>query len=647
MPVLDGGLSGPRFDRRRLPARSERVEPVWTQELDPVTGAALLVIAGETVLIVWLLGRRASRRRGRFLLKDRLRFETLLSELSAGLIHVAASDLDPALERGLGQVVTFLDVDRGNLDQSVDGTAGPRISSGAPGVEALPRVMDGAQFPWTTEQLRRGAVVRFARVEELPATAATDRASYVRAGTRSHVSFPLCASGPLLGVLSFDSVRRERTWPDELVERLRLLSEAFASALERKRMEISITGRWRLEQLVSALSVAFSGLTSVDFDRGIQRGLHQVVAFLGVDGGSLIEFSRDGRTARSWAIEEWMDVGEFPWMTSRLRRGNVVSFSELAQLPDDAAVDRRSYLAHRIKPQVAVPLQVGGTVVGGLVFGAVGAERARSKELLRELQVIGEVFANALSRKQGDLEAQRLRQELAHIGRVSAMGELTASLAHELSQPLTAILNNAEAVQRLLTGDVVNLELAREALADIVADDKRAGDVIRRLRVLLKKGDLEFAWLDANAMVSEVAWLVRSDAVGRSVGMRLELAPDLPDVRGDRVQLQQVVLNLVLNGFDAMREPGPGDHTLVIRTARDRVGAVGISIQDSGSGFDATDDDRMFQPLYTTKTEGLGMGLAIARTIVGAHGGRLWAANNVGRGATFHFTLPVREQSAP
>jgi signal transduction histidine kinase len=617
-----------------------------TSELTLVGVVGLALIVGEALLIVWLLVRRASRRRAKLLLEERLRFETLLSELSAGLIHVAAADLDPAIARGLGQIVTFLGVDRGNLDASVDGGPGARISSGPPGLEALPRVMDGGQFPWTTAQLRHGAVVRFARVDELPASAAIDRASYERAGTRSHVSFPLCASGPLLGVLSFDSVRGERAWPDELVERLRLLSEAFASALERKRMELSLADRWRLDQLLSALSVAFSHLSAVDFDHGIQRGLHQVVAFLGVEGGSLIEFSRDGRTARSWAIEEWMDVGEFPWMTSRLREGDVVSFSRLAELPADAAVDRRSYLAHRIKPQVAVPLQVGGAVVGGLVFGAVGAERAESAELIRQLQLIGEVFANALSRKQGELEAQRLRQDLAHIGRVSAMGELTASLAHELSQPLTAILNNAEAVQRLLAGDAVNLELVREALEDIVADDKRAGDVIRRLRVLLKKGDLEFAWLDANEVVSEVAWLVRSDAVGRNVGMRLELAPDLPNVRGDRVQLQQVVLNLVLNGFDAMREPGSGNRTLVIRTARDSAAAVGVSIEDSGSGFDETDTDRMFQPLYTTKTEGLGMGLAIARTIVGAHGGRLEGANNAEHGATFHFTLPVRQEEA-
>ena len=615
---------------------------MWTSELTLVGVVGLALIVGEALLIAWLLVRRASRRRAKLLLEERLRFETLLSELSAGLIHVAAADLDPAIERGLGQIVTFLRVDRGNLDASGDGGPGVRISSGRPGVETLPWVMDGGQFPWTTEQLRRGTVVRFTRIDELPVSAAIDRASYESAGTRSHVSFPLCASGPMLGVLSFDTVRGERAWPDELVERLRLLSEAFASALERKRMELSLADRWRLEQLLSALSVAFSRLSAGDFDHGIQRGLHQVVTFLGVDNGSLIEFSGDGRTARSWAIEEWMDVGEFPWMTARLRRGDVVSFSPLAELPDDAAVDRHSYLAHRIKPQVAVPLQVGGAVVGGLVFGAVGAERAESKELIRQLQLIGEVFANALSRKQGELEAQRLRQDLAHIGRVSAMGELTASLAHELSQPLTAILNNAEALQCLLAEGAVNLELVREALEDIVADDKRAGDVIRRLRVLLKKGDLEFAWLDANEVVSEVAWLVRSDAVGRNVGMRLELAPDLPNVRGDRVQLQQVVLNLVLNGFEAMREPGLGDRTLVIRTARDSAAAVGISIEDSGSGFDETDNDQMFQPLYTTKTEGLGMGLAIARTIVGAHGGRLGAANNVDHGATFHFTLPVR-----
>ncbi len=580
-------------------------------------------------------------RRAKLVLEERLRFEALLSELSAGLIHVPATEIDAALELALQQVGTFLGVDRGNLDEHVGGEPGTRISWAMRGLEEPPRVTDADQFPWTAERLARGELVRFSRVDELPKEAAIDRASYQRVGTRSKVLLPLRAGGSILGVLSFGSVRDERVWPDELVERLHLLSQAFASALVRKRVEVSLAERLRFEKLLSSLSAAFSHLSAVDFDRGVQRGLRQVVDFLGVDRGSLIEFSRDGGTARSWAIEEWMDVGEFPWMTARLQRGDVVNFSQLEELPDEAAVDRQSYLTHRVKPQVAVPLLVGGIVVGGLVFSTVAAERARSDELLQRLRLLGEVFANALSRKQGEFEAQRLRQDLTHIGRVSALGELTASLAHELNQPLTAILSNAQAAQRLLAADAVNLEEVREILQDIVTDDKRAGDMIHRLRALIKKGDLEFVPLDLNEIVGEVAWLVRSDAILRNVSLSLEFAGDLPKVRGDRVQLQQVVLNLVLNGLDAMREPSTGDRTLVIRTSRDGAAGVEVAVQDSGIGIDETLGDRMFQPLYTTKAEGLGMGLAIARTIVDAHGGRLAAANNVHGGATFRFTVPV------
>jgi two-component system sensor kinase FixL len=260
---------------------------------------------------------------------------------------------------------------------------------------------------------------------------------------------------------------------------------------------------------------------------------------------------------------------------------------------------------------------------------------------MQQLHLLGEVLANVLLRRQEELTAQRLRQDLAHIGRVSAMGELTASLAHELNQPLTAILSNAQAGQRLLAADVVDRAELREILSDIVTDDKRAGEVIRRLRALMKKGDLEYASLDLNGVVREVARLVRNDAILRNVSMSLELAPGLPRVLGDRVQLQQVVLNLVLNGLEAMREPGASERSLAIRTARVGEATVAVAVQDSGTGIDATDADRLFQPLFTTKAEGLGMGLAIARNIVDAHHGRLEAANNPEGGATFRFTLPA------
>ena len=221
------------------------------------------------------------------------------------------------------------------------------------------------------------------------------------------------------------------------------------------------------------------------------------------------------------------------------------------------------------------------------------------------------------------------------------MGELTASLAHDLSQPLAAILSNAQAARRLLAADSVDLAQITQILGDIVEDDKRAGAVIHRLRSLLKKGDLERVSLDLNEIVNEVARLVRSDAVIRNVAMSVELAEGLPRVRGDRVQLQQVVLNMVLNGLDAMREPHAGERNLVIRTAANGASIVAVSVEDSGIGIEPEHEEKIFQPLHTTKADGLGMGLAIARTIVEAHGGGIAAWNNPQGGATFRFTLPI------
>src|SRR5204863_1304037 len=260
---------------------------------------------------------------------------------------------------------------------------------------------------------------------------------------------------------------------------------------------------------------------------------------------------------------------------------------------------------------------------------------------IQQLRLIGEVFANTLARKQVELEGQRLRQEMAHIGRVSAMGELTASLAHELNQPLTAILNNAQVAQRFLAAEVVDVEEIREILNDIVADDKRAAEVIRRLRLLLKKGDLEYVSLDLNEVVTEVARLVTSDAAIRNVSMVVEAAPRLPRVRGDRVQLQQVVLNLVLNGLDALDDSSPDRKRLVIRTFRDSAAVVGVAVHDTGPGIADKSVDQIFDALYTTKPDGIGMGLAIARTIVEGHGGRLTAANHEDGGAILQVTLPV------
>lgn len=238
-------------------------------------------------------------------------------------------------------------------------------------------------------------------------------------------------------------------------------------------------------------------------------------------------------------------------------------------------------------------------------------------------------------------EMRKLRQELAHVGRVATMGELAASLAHELNQPLTAISSNASAAQRFMEKTPPNLDEVREALEDIIKDDHRAGEVIRRLRALLKKGELERAPLNINGVAEELVLLLHSEAVVKGVNMRMELGSGLPPVWGDRVQIQQVLMNLMMNGMEAMAEVGAELRELVVKTSPHDSDAVRVSVQDAGPGLDEENMAKLFTPFFTTKREGMGMGLAIARSIVEAHGGKLWATNNPDRGATFHFTLPA------
>jgi PAS domain S-box-containing protein len=245
-------------------------------------------------------------------------------------------------------------------------------------------------------------------------------------------------------------------------------------------------------------------------------------------------------------------------------------------------------------------------------------------------------------RKRAEMDAHQLRQELAHVGRVATLGELAGSLAHELKQPLTAILANAQAAVRLLPSSS-ELNEVREILHDIAEDDERAVEVIGRLRSLLKKEELACKPLELNDLVQRVVQLVSHETTVRRAVLALDLDPALPPVSGDRVQLQQVLLNLIMNGLDAVSAVAPEDRKLLIRTRRQGAHTIEVAVCDSGTGIDSNRLAQIFEPFVTTKPHGLGLGLSISRSIIEAHGGQLTAANNPDRGATFRFILPVEE----
>ena len=250
------------------------------------------------------------------------------------------------------------------------------------------------------------------------------------------------------------------------------------------------------------------------------------------------------------------------------------------------------------------------------------------------------IIRDITGRKQIESEARKLREDLAHVTRVSTLGELTSSLAHEINQPLAAILSNAQAAQRFLSQDSPDMKEIGEILGDIIRDDNRAAEVIRKIRSLLKKEETRYEPLSLNDVIEDILNVIRNDSALAAVTIEKDFDPSLPAIWGDRIQMQQVILNLVFNAAEAMREAGHDHRRLTVRTSKKDGRFAEVSIRDIGPGIGENNSSRLFEPFYTTKSGGMGMGLAISKNIVKSHNGEIRAENNPDRGATFSFTVP-------
>src|SRR5712692_2261432 len=339
--------------------------------------------------------------------------------------------------------------------------------------------------------------------------------------------------------------------------------------------------------------------------------------------------------------EEWYRIYGFdpeeglPAWEERLQRIHPDDRAKWQEATDRAIGEKSDY---EVEARILLP---GGTVkyihtVGHPVLNASG-------DLV---EFVGTVI-DVTERKRAEEERERLRQaqaDLAHVNRVTTMGELTASLAHEVNQPIAAAVTNANTCLRWLAGDTPNIEEARAAAMRIVKDGTRAAEIINRIRLLFKKGTPQRELVDVNEVIREMIVLLRGEATRYSISFRAELAADPPQVMGDRVQLQQVFMNLMLNGIDAMKDMNAGSE-LTIKSQQAENGQLLISVSDTGVGLPPQQADQIFNAFFTTKLHGTGMGLAISRSIVESHGGRLWAADNAPRGASFYFTLPSKVEA--
>ena len=409
----------------------------------------------------------------------------------------------------------------------------------------------------------------------------------------------------------------------------------------------------RFESLVSQLSTAMTRATAEMVDWEIESWLGKICRTLDLDRSAIYERNAQDhpvRTTHTWLrpgcppFPRNYDPGKIiPTATQWVMAGNQFIFAHPSDIPAEYKETRPFVERYGPKASAVLPMWAGAKIIGAASFGKFRSPREWSPELLAQLALAVRFFGNAIERKQSEMALRATRAELRVASRRNMMSELVASLSHEINQPLGAILSNLGGLARLLTQGNPDPAMALEAVNNAIEDTKRAAETVRRIRSMFKKHVEHKTAINIGALIDDVVKLIAGEAAVRKISVQVEVLPSVRRVIGDSVLLRQCVLNLLTNAFDAIAETRSDPRGVSIKVAPEKAGWVGISVRDSGVGIDPTIANKLFDPFVTTKSEGMGLGLLVTRSIVEGHGGRIWSTPNLDRGTTFAFTLPVAE----
>ncbi len=411
----------------------------------------------------------------------------------------------------------------------------------------------------------------------------------------------------------------------------------------------------QFEVLVDQLSEAMAHARAEEVDGQIATWLGKICAGLDLDRSAIYERHAHERKIRYY--KTWTRAGSPPfpasddsvWDTEQLDAwllaGKRLVYSRPSEIPAEFPDVRRFVGQYGPISSAILPMWAGGRVIGAASFGRFRSPRKWSPQLLQRLEFALRVFGSAIERKQAEAASRLAQEELALTQRRSIMAELIGSLAHELNQPLGAIMSNLGGLARLLSRVNTDRALALQAINNAMEDTKRASEIMRRVRSMFKGNQTQKIELDLGDLVNDVVRLVTREAVERDVAIHLDVQRLLPKVTGDHILLQQCILNLLMNALDAC--DGKSDHKrITIGVARENSDAIALTVSDNGPGIDQGVARRLFEPFVTTKANGMGLGLLVTRSIVEQHGGKISCESNPDGGATFSFTLPAANRKS-
>ena len=410
----------------------------------------------------------------------------------------------------------------------------------------------------------------------------------------------------------------------------------------------------RFESLVNELSMVMTRAAAHTVDREIETWLGEICRVLDLDRSAVYERDSPGepvRTTHTWLRPNFppfprnYDPEKFVKTTSDwIMAGNQLVFSRPADIPSQLADARRFVERYGPKASAIIPIWAGRTVIGAVSFGKFRSSREWPPELLAKLGLVVRLFGGAIERKQSEAALRSALAELRVASRRNMMSELVASLTHEVNQPVSAILSNLAGVSRLLSQRNPDSTMALVAVNNAIEDTKRTGEIVRRMRMMFKKHPENKSAISMERLVDEVLKLLASEAALRNIRIRCEMSSSVHRVTGDSIQLQQCLVNLLMNAFDAIDEANSDRRQVTISAAPEKAGWVAVRVSDTGAGVDPGVAPRLFQPFVTTKNKGMGLGLLVTRSIIESHGGEIWAAPNRDGGTTFSFTLLAAER---